>query len=245
MTNLVKIETINGMNVVSSRDVADGLGKRHSDVLESIENIIKNSTTEISVLVIESSYKAKNGKMNKEYLLTKDGFILYMFNIQGYQDFKLAYINKFNEMEKVLQNQYYIPQNYSEALKLAYEQQEQIQLLNNKIETDRPKVIFAEALEISNNNILIGDLAKILKQNGIDIGQNRLFEYLRSNGYLCSRGEQYNLPTQKSLELGLFEVKTRTINNPDGSVRVTRTTKVTPKGQSYFINQFKKEYFGN
>ena len=112
--------------------------------------------------------------------------------------------------------------------------------LTDKIETDKPKVIFAEALEISNNNILIGDLAKILKQNGVDIGQNRLFEYLRSNGYLCSRGEQYNSPTQKSLELKLFEVKTRTINNPDGSVRVTRTTKVTPKGQSYFINQFKK-----
>ena len=112
--------------------------------------------------------------------------------------------------------------------------------LEHKIENDKSKVIFAEALEISNNNILIGDLAKILKQNGVDIGQNRLFEYLRSNGYLCSRGEQYNSPTQKSLELKLFEVKTRTINNPDGSVRVTRTTKVTPKGQSYFINQFKK-----
>ena len=244
MTNLVKIETVNGMNVVSSRDVAEGLGKRHSDVLESLDKILENG--DFRSLIIPSNYKVYGQNRNyKEYLLTKDGFILYMFNIQGYQEFKLAYINKFNEMEKSLQNQYYIPQNYSEALKLAYEQQEQIQLLNNKIETDRPKVIFAEALEISNNNILIGDLAKILKQNGIDIGQNRLFEYLRSNGYLCSRGEQYNLPTQKSLELGLFEVKTRTINNPDGSVRVTRTTKVTPKGQSYFINQFKKEYFGN
>ena len=72
-----------------------------------------------------------------------------------------------------------------------------------------------------------------------------MFEYLRSNGYLCSRGEQYNSPTQRALELKLFEIKTTTINNPDGSVRVTRTTKVTPKGQSYFINQFKKEYFGN
>lgn len=116
----------------------------------------------------------------------------------------------------------------------------EVKELQEKIEEDKPRVIFAKALEISNNNILIGDLAKILKQNGIDIGQNRLFEYLRSNGYLCSRGEQYNSPTQKSLELKLFEVKTRTINNPDGSVRVTRTTKVTPKGQSYFINQFKK-----
>ena len=116
----------------------------------------------------------------------------------------------------------------------------EVKELQEKIETDKPKVIFAEALEISNNNILIGALAKILKQNGFEIGQNRLFEYLRSSGYLCSRGEQYNSPTQKSLELGLFEVKTRYTNDPNGSVRVVKTTTVTPKGQKYFINQFKK-----
>ena len=121
------------------------------------------------------------------------------------------------------------------------EEKEKNKMLTDKIETDRPKVIFAEALAVSEKSILIGELAKILKQNGVDIGQNRLFEYLRSNGYLCSRGEQYNSPTQRALELKLFEIKTTTINNPDGSVRVTRTTKVTPKGQSYFINQFKKE----
>lgn len=120
------------------------------------------------------------------------------------------------------------------------EEKEKNKKLEEKIETDKPKVIFAEALEVSDKAILIGELAKILKQNGIDIGQNRLFEYLRKNGYLCSRGEQYNSPTQRALELKLFEIKTTTINNPDGSVRVTRTTKVTPKGQSYFINQFKK-----
>lgn len=120
------------------------------------------------------------------------------------------------------------------------EEKEKNKKLEEKIETDKPKVIFAEALEVSDKAILIGELAKILKQNGIDIGQNRLFEYLRKNGYLCNRGEQYNSPTQRALELKLFEIKTTTINNPDGSVRVTRTTKVTPKGQSYFINQFKK-----
>ncbi|CAM3410974.1 phage antirepressor KilAC domain-containing protein [Pseudostreptobacillus hongkongensis] len=116
----------------------------------------------------------------------------------------------------------------------------EVKELQDKIEADKPKIIFAEALEVSDKAILIGELAKILKQNGIDIGQNRLFEYLRKNGYLCNRGEQYNSPTQRALELKLFEIKTTTINNPDGSVRVTRTTKVTPKGQSYFINQFKK-----
>lgn len=142
---------------------------------------------------------------------------------------------EFNSPEKIMARALMFAEKKMNTLQI------EVKELQNKIEADKAKVIFAEALEISNNNILIGDLAKILKQNGIEIGQNRLFEYLRKNGYLCSRGEQYNSPTQKSLELGLFEVKTRTINNPDGSVRVTRTTKVTPKGQSYFINQFKKE----
>jgi anti-repressor protein len=114
------------------------------------------------------------------------------------------------------------------------------QLLQSQIEEDRPKVVFAEALEISETSILVGELAKILRQNGIDIGQNRLFKWLRNNGYLGRRGENYNIPTQYSMDLGLFEIKVRTINNPDGSTRTTKTPKVTGKGQIYFINKFKK-----
>ena len=103
----------------------------------------------------------------------------------------------------------------------------------------RPKEIFADAVSVSDTSILIGELAKIIKQNGVDIGQNRLFEWMRKNGYLISRkGTDYNMPTQKSMELGLFEIKERTINNPDGSVRITKTVLVTGKGQQYFINKF-------
>src|SRR5690606_22371022 len=113
---------------------------------------------------------------------------------------------------------------------------------NEEIAAMKPKALFADAVETSENSILIGELAKILRQNGIDIGQNRLFRWLRENGYLCKqRGENYNLPTQYSMDLGLFEIKKRTINNPDGSVRVTRTPKVTGKGQIYFINKFLAE----
>ena len=108
-----------------------------------------------------------------------------------------------------------------------------------QIQLDKPKVLFAEAVEVSKSSILIGELAKILKQNGIEIGQNRLFSRMREEGYLCKSGENYNLPTQYSMELGLFEIKKTTINNPDGSVRVTRTTKVTGKGQIYFVNKFR------
>ncbi len=118
---------------------------------------------------------------------------------------------------------------------------EKIKILETKIEQDKSKVIFAEALETSKKSELIGELAKTLKNNGIETGQNRLFEWLRKNGYLCSRkGEQYNMPTQKSMELKLFEVKRKERTNPNGSITIDKTTVVTPKGQQYFINKFLK-----
>ena len=114
-----------------------------------------------------------------------------------------------------------------------------IEQLKTKIEEDKPKVLFAKAVEASKTSILIGELAKLIKQNGYDIGQKRLFEWLRENGYLIKRqGTDHNMPTQKSMDLGLFEIKVRTINNPDGSIKTTKTPKVTGKGQQYFINKF-------
>ena len=108
-----------------------------------------------------------------------------------------------------------------------------------QIEADRPKVLFADAVSASKSSCLIGELAKILKQNGIDIGQNKLFQWLRSNGYIISRrGESWNQPTQKSMQLGLFELKKTNINHADGHTTVNTTTKVTGKGQQYFINKF-------
>lgn len=109
---------------------------------------------------------------------------------------------------------------------------------NEKIEADKPKVLFANAVETSKTAILVGDLAKILKQNGVDIGQKRLFHYLRENGYLIKNGSSKNMPTQRAMEMGLFEVKETAITNPDGSIRITRTTKVSGKGQQFFINKF-------
>ena len=119
------------------------------------------------------------------------------------------------------------------------EEREAKKLLEAKIEADRPKVLFADAVSASKSSCLIGELAKILKQNGIDIGQNKLFQWLRSNGYLISRrGESWNQPTQKSMQLGLFELKKTNINHADGHTTVNTTTKVTGKGQQYFINKF-------
>ncbi|WP_312754070.1 phage antirepressor KilAC domain-containing protein [Rummeliibacillus suwonensis] len=117
------------------------------------------------------------------------------------------------------------------------EEQAKRMAMETQIEKQKPKVLFANAVETSETSILIGQLAKIITQNGVKIGQNRLFEWLRDHGYLCKKGTHYNEPTQYAMERGWFEVKERTISYPDGSVRVTRTTKVTGKGQIYFINK--------
>lgn len=131
--------------------------------------------------------------------------------------------------------------NPDTIIKLATElksEREKRVALEGKVEEDKPKVLFADAVSASHTSILVGDLAKLLRQNGMDIGQNRLFQRLRDDGYLIKGGERRNMPTQRSMELGLFEVKETTIGNPDGSVRVTRTTKVTGKGQQYFVSRY-------
>lgn len=130
------------------------------------------------------------------------------------------------------------------ALKLADRTIEQLKsdnkALEQKIEADKPKTIFADAVSTSHTSILIGDLAKLICQNGVQIGQKRLFDWLRDNGYLIKCGLSRNMPMQRYVEQGLFEVKESTVQNPDGSVRITKTTKVTGKGQIYFVNKFLK-----
>lgn len=129
------------------------------------------------------------------------------------------------------------------ALKFADKEIEKLKKSNAGLLEDnkrmKPKEIFADAVSASHTSILVRDMAKLLKQNGVDIGQKRLFEWLREKGYLIKRkGSDWNMPTQKSMEMGLFDIKESTVNNPDGSVRINRTTKVTGKGQQYFINKF-------
>lgn len=118
-------------------------------------------------------------------------------------------------------------------------EQEKRRALEVKMEEQKPKVLFAESVEAAKTSILIGELAKLLKQNGINIGQNRLFEWLRQNGYLIRRqGSDYNMPTQRAMEMGLFEIKETTITHSDGHIHVSKTPKVTGKGQVYFVNLF-------
>lgn len=136
----------------------------------------------------------------------------------------------FNSPEKIM----------ARALLLA---DKKIQKLETQIETDKPKVLFADAVSASHSSILVGELAKLISQNGYKIGANRLFAWLRENGYLIKRkGSDWNMPTQRSMEMGLFEIKETNIQHPDGHVTITKTSKVTGKGQQYFINKFLSDY---
>lgn len=145
----------------------------------------------------------------------------------------------FIEIEKAWNDPVLVMGRAYEAQKaIADRLNEQVLNLETRLEADKPKVIFADAVTASHTSILIGDLAKLLKQNGVDMGQKRLFEWLRANGFLMKGGNSHNMPTQKAMEMKLFEVKERTINNPDGTIRITKTPKVTGKGQTYFINKF-------
>ena len=152
-----------------------------------------------------------------------------------YREYFIELEKKWNSPELVM----------ARALKMANQQIErvtaQLETVNAKLEEAKPKIVFADAVSASKTSILIGDLAKILRQNGVEIGQKRLFEWLRKNGYLMKNGTSKNLPTQRSMEHGLFEVKEHVVVTPSGENKITRTTKVTPKGQIYFINKILAE----
>lgn len=182
---------------------------------------------------VKSSTLVNNGAMRElqDYQITLDmakEIAMLQRNEKGKQiRKKLIELEKaWNSPEKVM----------ARALDIAHKTIANLQIENEEM---KPKAIFADAVATSDTSILIGDLAKLIKQNGTDIGQKRLFERMRNDGYLIKKGTSKNMPTQMAMEKGLFEVKERTISNPDGSTRITRTTKVTGKGQIYFINKFK------
>jgi len=136
---------------------------------------------------------------------------------------------------------YATPQLTGEELmaKALVEAKSVLERQNKQIIEMKPKALFADTVAASDSSILVGQEAKLISQSGCKMGQNRFFAWLRENGYLCSKGENYNMPTQKSREMDLIEIKIRTVTNPDGSVRETKTPVITGKGQIYFINKFK------
>lgn len=218
--------------VVSSRVIAEGLGKRHADVLGSIDNILENG--DFRSLCIPATYSVEGQKREyREYLLTKDGFTLYMFNIQGYNDFKLAYINKFNEMEKSLRFQ--IPQTFAEALKLAYEQQLVIEEQKQKLIEAEPKVEFYDTVTGSETTIDFGQAAKVLNYKGL--GRNKLFQYLRDKDILMSN----NTPYQRYVDAGYFRLIETTWNTPSNDSMVYLKTVIYQKGLDFLSKIIEKD----
>ncbi|MSU01801.1 phage antirepressor KilAC domain-containing protein [Tissierella pigra] len=246
MSNLIKINYQGDRQTTSARDLWEFLGKPYTEFPKWFNHYKEYGFAEnLDFRVIERFVDDVNvfgGKRKlTDYEITID-MAKELAMLQKSEKGKIArkyFIDlekKWNSPEAIM----------ARALKMADEKmleyKSNIIQLEGRIQENKPKVIFAEALEASNNSILVGELAKLLARNGIeDMGQNRLFVWLRKNGYLHKKGEQYNLPTQLATDLEIIEVKTTTINNPDGSVRVTKTPKITGKGQIYFVNKFKEK----
>lgn len=241
----VVYKTERGTPVTDSVKVARVFDKQHKNVMQSIRNIL--GTAENSAhhnWFYESTYLDAQGKQQPMFVMNRDGFSLLAMGLTGAKamQFKVAFIEQFNAMERVIQDVKQqapaIPQSFAEALRLAASQAEQIEQQQRQLEEAKPRVLFSQAVETAKQSVLIGELAKIICQNGVQTGEKRLFAWLRENGYLCQYGERYNQPTQKAMELGLFEMKKTTIQKPNGETIISTTTKVTGKGQIYFVNKF-------
>ena len=207
--------------VTTSLLVAEKFQKNHRHVLEAIDELVKGVAEKSADLFHETTYvHPQNSQTYRMYVMNRDGFSLLVMGFTGSKalQFKLDFIEAFNKMEQIIKSNLQLPQTYADALRQLAEQVEENDRQQRLLTEQRPKVIFADAVATSTQSCLIGELAKILRQNGIEIGQNRLFDYMRDNGYLCRYGERYNQPTQRAMEMGLFEVKKTTINKPDGSI---------------------------
>lgn len=240
MNELIKINYEAETPTVSARDLHKKLniGTEFAKWFSRILEYGFCTGNDYSEVIVKNDENSKGGRPAMDYEISVD-MAKQICMIQRSEKGK-QYRQYFLDLEKAWNTP---EQVFARALRMADKEIEKLKNNNTVLMEDvkrmRPKEIFADAVSTSHTSILIGDLAKMLKQNGADIGQKRLFEWMREKGYLIKRkGADWNSPTQKAMELGLFEIKESTVNNPDGSVRINKTTKVTGKGQQYFINKF-------
>ena len=245
----INVKEENGQQLVSARDLLKniGLSTRFSRWVEQNFGQFEKG---IDFTSVKTFTLVNNGAKRElqDYAITLDMAkeLCMMARTEEGKRIRRYFIEverRWNDPQEVIKRGYAYLQNQN--LKLTIENKD-LHKQNNLLAADnekmKPKAIFADAVSVSKTPILVGEMAKILKQNGIDIGQNRLFSWLRENGYLISRkGNSYNMPTQRSMELGLFKIKETTIQHADGHVSINKTPKVTGKGQIYFVNKFLKE----
>ena len=246
---MTQLQLINehGKIYADSRQVAEMIGKRHADLMRSIDGYVEvlgqNAKLRSDNFFIKSSYQAGTGKTYPCYKLTRKGCDMVANKLTGAKGilFTAEYVTRFEEMEKQLQTQQLLP-NFNDPVASARawaDAMEAKQKALLELKEAQPKIEFAEAIQASNESISISTFAKILKQNGIDTGERRLYEYLRNHGYLCSSAKQHNLPRQLYMEKGYFEVDTKVFKTP-WTTKYTHIPKITPKGQEYFLNHFLK-----
>lgn len=241
MTDII-LSTQNGEPVASSRQIADNFEKNHRDVLRAVDNL-KEDVRNFAQMFFESTEPDSYGRGQRTYLMNRDGFSLLVMGFTGKAalEWKLKYIQAFNEMEKKLAQRPQLSRSelMAQALIAAHDELER---KDRQIAELTPKGIFADAVNASKKSILVGELAKLLCQNSVQIGQNRLFVWMREHGYLIRdpKRSDYNMPTQRAVEQGLFEIKETTVVHSDGHTSINKTPKVTGKGQIYFVNLFLK-----
>lgn len=232
-SNQVRVLLINNEPWFVGKDVALSLGyKDTSDALK------KHVTDEDKL----TRCFADSGQNRQMYVINESGLYALIFGskLESAKRFKHWVTSEvLPQIRKT--GSYASPQLTGEELmaKALIEAKLVLERQNKQIIEMKPKALFADTVAASDNSILVGQEAKLISQSGCKMGQNRFFAWLRENGYLCSKGENYNMPTQKSREMDLIEIKIRTVTNPDGSVRETKTPVITGKGQIYFINKFK------
>lgn len=239
--NEIILSTQNGEPVASSRQIAENFGKEHKHVLDAVKNLVAENSAAKSMF--HPATFENRGKQYPMYLMNRDGFSLLVMGFTGKAalEWKLKYIAAFNEMEKKLAQRPQLSRAelMAQALIAAHDE---LEYKDRQIAELTPKGIFADAVSASKKSILVGELAKLLCQNGVQIGQNRLFVWMRERGYLIKdpKRSDYNMPTQRAVEQGLFEIKETTVVHSDGHTSINKTPKVTGKGQVYFVNQFMK-----
>ena len=238
------VEMLTGRKeTMTSLEIAELTGKQHQHVMRDVRALLDQGVDASNFGL--TSYTDKSNRQSPCYMLTKKGCLILASGYDALLREKI--INRWEELEtKERTGGFVVPQTFSQALMLAARQQEEIErqqkaieAKDRKIAEDAPKVVFSDAVAGSRSSCLIGELAKILTQNGCRIGQNRLFEKLRNEGYLGTKGEYYNIPNQKFIEQGLFELK-KTAHSENGVMKSSVTPKVTGKGQQYFINKYLK-----
>lgn len=233
--------------VTSSLQVAETFEKQHKNIIRDIDKLLESGGSKLSREMFAKGAYANRGKQYPMYYMNRDGFTLLAMGFNGKKamQFKLKYIEAFNSMEKQLsvKADSYMIQDPIKRAERWIEEQRELKEARKELEIAKPKAQFADAVSTSKTSISITTLAKLLKQNGADIGRNRLFAWLRNNNYLIKSGNDRNTPTQRSMELGLFEVREKTYFNDYGDTALSKSSRVTGKGQQYFINKFLKEQY--